>query len=167
MATRFPRRAAAALCTAALALPAVAADKPVYKYRLPDGGVLYSDQLDRSTGRLEQVLTAAPAPAPQQVEAARRAVERELASSERPKDQRADSVDAASHDVGAARRALADAQAALQRGLEPLPGERRGNVDGRSRLTEAYWARVARLRDDVERARQRLDDATARLQALR
>ncbi|HSN32649.1 MAG TPA: DUF4124 domain-containing protein, partial [Ideonella sp.] len=69
MATRFPRRAAAALCTAALALPAVAADKPVYKYRLPDGGVLYSDQLDRSTGRLEQVLTAAPAP--QQVEAAR------------------------------------------------------------------------------------------------
>lgn len=158
----------AALLALALAVPAAAAEKPVYKYRLPGGGVLYSDAMNRSAGTLEEVLTPPPQPTPQQVAAARRAdAARDAALRERLAGARAGNVDAAADDVAAARHALADAQAALDHGLAPLPGERRGNVDGHSRLTPAYWRRVALLREDVERARERVELASARLQALR
>jgi hypothetical protein len=54
---------------------------------------------------------------------------------------------------------LRAAKAAQVAGKEPLPGERRGNVNGSSRLTEAYWERQNALNADVAKARKRLNRA--------
>jgi hypothetical protein len=59
-----------------------------------------------------------------------------------------------------ARQELDNAEQALQEGLTPLPGERLGVVDGHTRLSPAYWARVRGLRLAVEASRDRLDRAT-------
>jgi len=74
---------------------------------------------------------------------------------------RSGGVDAAYAMLVAARQALQNAQQALQSGLEPLPGERLGIVDGHTRLSPAYWARVQSLRLAVEAARDRVDRATS------
>ena len=68
---------------------------------------------------------------------------------------------AADEEVRAAKAALAQAQAQVDAGKEPLPGERTGNVGGSSRLNEAYWARQAENKDAVAKAQARLDAAIA------
>jgi len=137
----------------------------IYKYRMPDGTILYTDSRSGFTdqytkGKLEETLTE-PAPPPEQVDAAMRARRdaRNLNTRDADKAQ-GSGVDAAYAMVVQARQALHDAEQALQAGLEPLPGERLGIVNGHSRLSPAYWARVDKLRQDVEAARDRLDRAT-------
>jgi hypothetical protein len=60
------------------------------------------------------------------------------------------------------RKQLQEAMAALEKGKEPLPGERLGNVGGGSRLTEAYFARQKGLEEAVEAARKQLNDLQTR-----
>ena len=60
-------------------------------------------------------------------------------------------------EIREAEQALRDAKAAQVAGKEPLPGERRGNVGGGSRLTEEYWERQKALKTAVTDARKRLD----------
>ena len=62
---------------------------------------------------------------------------------------------------------LQEARATLDAGRTPLPGERRGNKDGYSRLTQAYFDRQHDLELRVERARQRLDKAYDARNALK
>ena len=152
------RRRLALITVALLPLLAAAQSGPVYKYRLPDGRILYSDEA-RSNGELQELITppAAPqAPDAKAAPAAPAAVE-----------PAAGTLDAATREVQAARRSLDEAQAALDRGLEPQPGERIGNANGSSRLAPAYWQRIDLLRAEVARAKQRLDQANAQLQAAR
>ena len=59
--------------------------------------------------------------------------------------------------------ALNSAKDAQKLGEEPLPGERRGTVSRKSRLTEVYWARQAALQADVDRAQAELDRAREEL----
>ena len=66
-----------------------------------------------------------------------------------------------------AQQSLSAAERALQDGRTPLPGERRGNVNGYSRLTPAYFARIAALEQKVESARQQLNEANAASRTLR
>ncbi len=66
-----------------------------------------------------------------------------------------------------AQKALADAESALQKGRTPLPGERRGNVGGGSRLTGAYFQRLRQLETRVEQAKERLDRAYGARNALK
>jgi hypothetical protein len=73
----------------------------------------------------------------------------------------------ADNEVRAAERALAAAQANLDAGQEPLPGERTGLARGGSRLNEAYWERQESLRKAVTEAQERLDRAVAVRNALR
>lgn len=137
----------------------------IYKYRMPDGTILYTDSesgyTDRYTkGKLEETLTE-PTPAPAEVDDAMRA-RRETRDKNASDASAAQStgVDAAYAMMDQARQALQNAEAALQAGLEPLPGERLGVVDGHARLSAAYWARLRGLRLSVNGARDRLDRAT-------
>ena len=76
-------------------------------------------------------------------------------------------IERAYDEVVAARAALQRAEAAREEGIEPLPGERLGTEGGRSRLAPAYWERQEALEKNVNQARQRLDAALARWNALR
>jgi hypothetical protein len=145
------------------ALPALG--QHVYKYRLPDGTILYTDSqsgyTDRYTnGKLEETLIE-PTPSPAEVDSAMHARRESRArNSAAANATQSTGIDAAYAMVGDARQALQNAEAALQVGLEPLPGERLGNVDGHTRLSPAYWARVRGLRLNVHATRDRLDRAT-------
>ncbi len=71
-------------------------------------------------------------------------------------------LDRAYEMVVRAREALQRAQARRKEGVTPLPGERLGMVNGKSRLGPAYFARQKELRHAVEVARLRLDAALKR-----
>ena len=156
-------RRLALTAVALLPLLAAAQSGPVYKYRLPDGSTLYSDDA-RSNGELQEIIKPPPA-APQAAPGAQAAPE--TAPAERAAEQDAGALDAATREVEAARQSLEAAQAALDRGREPQPGERIGNANGTSRLAPAYWQRIDLLRAEVSRAQQRLEQANAQLQAAR
>lgn len=81
---------------------------------------------------------------------------------------RSAALERAYEDVKLARAQLEQAQAARERGEEPLPGERLGVAGGkgRSRLSDDYWARHERLEKDVQDAQRRLDQALAAWNAL-
>lgn len=71
------------------------------------------------------------------------------------------------NEIRQANTELQKAEAALQAGRTPLPGERRGNKGGGSRLTQAYFDRLLDLEVRGERAKQRLDNAYDARNALR
>jgi len=52
-------------------------------------------------------------------------------------------------------------------GVEPLPGERSGNVRGGSRLAPSYFERQQALDGEVSAAQRRLEDAYARRNEVR
>jgi hypothetical protein len=70
-------------------------------------------------------------------------------------------------EILSAQKELAHAESAQQKGREPLPGERRENVGGGSRLSEAYFQRLHQAELRVEQARQHLDQAYAARNALK
>lgn len=67
----------------------------------------------------------------------------------------------------AAENGLRRAESAKASGAEPLPGERLGLVNGKSRLGPEYWARQERLESAVSAAQKRFDDARRRWNDLR
>jgi hypothetical protein len=75
--------------------------------------------------------------------------------------------DQAYEDMVAAENALRRAEAAKAAGEEPLPGERLGLVNGKSRLGPDYWARQERLERAVAAAQKRFEDSRRRWNDLR
>jgi uncharacterized protein DUF4124 len=136
---------------------ASAAAETVYKYQRPDGTVIYSDapvQGAKLIGQFELV----PAPAPAQ--STRGEPPRQPAAASQGADSRGAALDAADARIKAADLALKDAQERQQQAVEPLPGERLGNVGGgTSRLTEEYFARQRAAAAQVEAARSELEEA--------
>jgi Domain of unknown function (DUF4124) len=129
---------------------ALAAAETVYKYERPDGKVIYSDspvEGARLIGKFDLV----PAPASAEPQRPARA--------EDTPDPRRAALDAADARVKTADQALTRALEWQQQAAEPLPGERRGNVGGHSRLTPEYFARQRAAAADVEAARANLDEA--------
>jgi hypothetical protein len=76
-------------------------------------------------------------------------------------------ADQAESNVIRAEMLLEDAKRKQEDGVEPLPGERTGNVDGKTRLNESYWARQRALEKAVSYAERNLQRARDREQALR
>ena len=76
-------------------------------------------------------------------------------------------LDKAYEDARVECTALKDAEARREQGREPLPGERLGTVAGTSRLTEKYFERQAMLEQELERARERCEQATKRWNDLK
>jgi len=143
----------------ALALaPMLSAADTVYKYQRPDGKVVYSDVPLRGAkliGRFELV----PLPPPQGGVRRDRSRQSEDLAGDRA-EQRARALDAADAEIKAAEQALKDAEERQQAGVEPLPGERLGNVGARSsRLGPQYFERQQALAAEVAAARARLDRA--------
>jgi hypothetical protein len=79
----------------------------------------------------------------------------------------ASELDLAYDGMLAAQAALQKAQAVREAGVEPLPGERLATVGGQRRLGDEYWQRQKRLEADVERARERFDEAVRRWNEVR
>jgi hypothetical protein len=144
----------------------------VYKYQMPDGTILYTDSMSGFTdqytkGKLEETLIE-PTPSPEDTNAAMAARSAARAKyAQEAAQASAKGVNAAVAMVNDAQQALQQAEQALQAGLEPLPGERLGLVNGHTRLSPAYWARVRGLRLAVEEARDRLDRAMTAWQNAR
>ncbi len=135
--------------------PAVAAAESVYKYQRPDGSTLYSDVPLRGAkliGRFE--LVPVP-PAKARPASPGRGGAKDPGELARQRVQDLEAADAA---IKEAEQSLTEALERQQAGVEPLPGERLGNVDSRtSRLGPQYFERQRALAAEVAEARARLD----------
>jgi hypothetical protein len=98
--------------------------------------------------------TLAPEPAP-------------VAAALQPTPDRMSALATADQEVRAAQHLLAAAQATLEAGREPMPGERTGLARGGSRLNTSYWDRQRQLETAVADAQTRLDQAVAERNAKR
>lgn len=138
----------------------VFADDQIYKSIGPNGEVTYSMKPAADAARVEtiQVQTLSR----EQQRAVKSYMQREAAAGQQANAYAASleskwkQVD---REITAAETALQKADAALQNGRIPLPGERRGMVDGYSRFTQHYFDRIAKLEAAATVAKQRLDNA--------
>jgi hypothetical protein len=147
---------------AALAPLAWAADI-VYKYRRPDGSVVYTDAPlpgARLIGRY-QLLPREPAGASEG------AAPRGAADPDEQARQRSFSLQEVDERIKAGELALKEAQDRQQAGVEPLEGERIANVQRGSRFRPEYFARQKQLADEVQRAQIELDEAYRQRSELR
>jgi hypothetical protein len=144
---------------AALALLATAAGaQSVYKYTEPDGRVIYTDNPDRGNGRARPIeIPASPGaivPAPGLSAPDKKLLEQA--------DRRAAALDRAVADIVVAHTELRAAETRREQGIGPIEGERQGH-----RFRPEYWDRQQALKNDIDLARAKLDDAIERRNALR
>jgi hypothetical protein len=133
------------LFTLLLAGASVAAAQTLYKSTMPDGKVSYGEKPVPGAKKVETI--EAP-PAKTGVT---------LVRPEEKRNERALPAAAQQSELPQARQNLQKAQAALEAGKEPLPGERIGTAGGSSRLTDAYFERQKGLAAAAEAARKRVE----------
>jgi hypothetical protein len=154
---------ATATCFAACALNvsvAIAAQDTIYKSIDAKGEVTYSartqpDAVHTETIKIETL-------SPEERRAAKH-LRLEEAKIERRDIRNANALNArwqqVDKEISNALAGVQKAEKNLKSGRTPLPGERRGNVGGGSRLTQAYFDRIHQLELSVKEAKQRLDKA--------
>ena len=149
------------ISTAAIAFAlciASAHAQPVYKYRMPDGRIVYSsDKVPNAKllGTVREPLPAQPVDAERQLRS-----QREKDAVTQSSNKRLAALAAADAEVTAALQALADARARQAAGAEPQEGERVGTVrSGLGRARDAYVERQSELQEAVDAAQKRLDRA--------
>jgi hypothetical protein len=156
-----------AVCLATAPL-IVAGQSMIYKVQMPDGSVLYSDNVpsggkvleEREAKSTPRVLPTQPgkgAP-PTQTAVTRPGVP--PSSAMRPGVPTKGAPPPAN--IETLERDLAIAKRNLELGREPLPGERLGLKGGGSRLTPEYEARIAALERQVAMTEAKLKDAYAK-----
>lgn len=148
----------------------------IYRQVMPDGSIVYSDKATKGA-RTDETITvepplngnlwttqpsAHPPKLPEKIEHTKIIKAPTLSLKEKRKI--ADQVESS---VIRAEMLLEDAKRKQEDGIEPLPGERTGNVNGKSRLNEQYWARQRALAKGVEYAEKNLQRARERQEALR
>jgi hypothetical protein len=159
----------AAIVATVLCAGAAAQDR-IYKVRLPDGRILFTDRPPPGAKILsEQEVTppAADAPAPSGQGDAVTPLQQQGAAAQSRLRERAAEVDRAFAAVQGAERELERARQALEQGRAPQPGEMIGTARGRVRPSPAFEERVAGLERAVAEAEQKLDRARAELNAVR
>jgi len=150
---------------AAVALVAVAgtaAAQTVYKSTMPDGKVIYGEKPAPGAARTEVMK-------PPPKESGMRTLPPGTPLIQAAPPQKKPTLDAdgraqAEEDLRLAQLKLREAEAALEAGKEPQPGERRPSaVAGRSQLNDAYWERqrslekaVTDVKAEIERLRGEL-----------
>lgn len=152
------KRIASGLALALGLLAAGAQAATIYKYRGADGQIVYSTTRPAGAAVIEEMDSKTLADDPRTQYHARAAIGGAPAASAQA-DAHLQRIAQADANVEQARQNLKNAQAALEAGREPLPGERAGTVSGFSRLTPAYEDRVAALEQSVALAQQQLDEA--------
>lgn len=118
----------------------------IYKYRLADGSILYS-QKRTGSGTLLAIIDV-PSPTSQQnaeSRAAERKLQQQIARADRLSEQRAAREAQAEIDINIGTQVVGQDHLFLPYGRTPLPGERQGTGRGTSRLNEAYWNRMRLL----------------------
>lgn len=135
-----------------------AAAQTMYKSTMPDGKVIYGEKPAPGAKKVETITPPPEKPGITIVTPSDKARADEAAR------KRAAKTEAAHRELEAARKQLQEAEAALEAGREPLPGERLGIVGGKSRLTDEYWERQKKLEAAVEAARKRLETAEKAVQ---
>ena len=132
---------------------AAAYAEPVYRSKMPDGRVVYSNkpapgatesrEVDQTKQNIAEPIRVKPVPAAQKKQSAAVAV-------------------AAEERVASARKALDAAKAALEAGRAETEGDRIGvSKKGSSRSSDAFNERVNKLEDAVAAAQKQFDDALA------
>jgi hypothetical protein len=122
----------------------------LYKSTMPDGKVIYGDKPVPGAVKVEEQKPDTSKAGIQTIQPGDKAALKKI-EQDRTKTQRTDDR------LAAAEKALRDAEEALAKGEEPLPGERTGTAGGKSQLNELYWKRLEKLKSDVERARLNLE----------
>jgi len=153
---------AAALFLAVL-FAAAAAAQNAYRFVMPDGRVIYSDQ-PVPGARLDGTVVTPPATSPPVPVTTLTPREEALAKAA---DERLRRLTELTEQIQEASRDLATANAALQAGIEPREGERIGTYAGRARLNDEYWARQEANQRAVATAQARLDRAVQERNGLR
>ena len=150
----------------ALAGAAAAPAQTIFKYRTPDGRIVYSDK-PVAGATLEEEFERAPAPDPAAASAQEQAARARAREVNERAAERTRALDAISEEINAATAALERGRQALEAGREPLEGERIGTYSGRARLNDAYWARQAANEYAIAEAEARLERARRALIELR
>jgi hypothetical protein len=139
----------------------------IFKSIAPNGDVSYAWRPEAGAAKVEQIDVTALTP--EQRRAIKRFKQEEFKAGQ---TANADATMLESKstraDIGItqAQGALEKAEQTLQAGRTPLPGERKQNVDGYSRLTQVYFDRLKKLEQQVAHARQLLDKAYGAREAL-
>ena len=150
----------------ALACAAAAPAQTIFKYRTPDGRIVYSDK-PVAGATLEEEFERAPVPDPAAASAQEQAARARARDVNERAAERTRALDAISEEINAATVALERGRQALEAGREPLEGERIGTYSGRARLNDAYWARQAANEYAIAEAEARLERARRALIELR
>jgi len=167
-------RTVVAIC---LAIAPLVAFATIYKVRMPDGTILFTDSPPAGAKVLEQRETLPPPPRPPAKAAPATGVTTPRATDKGPSTPQgsgstaaasaSQAIDAAMAEISDAERELAVARRKLEAGREPLPGERLGTAGGRSRLSPEYESRIADLEREVAAADARVKRAYEARNALR
>ena len=155
---------AAVLCAGA------AAQDRIYKVRLPDGRIMFTDRPPPGAKILSEREMPAPSP-----EAPARSgqgdavtpLQQRAADAEARLRDRAAEVNQAFAAVQAAELEVEQAKQALEQGRAPLPGEMIGTARGRVQPSPAYRDRIAGLENAIVVAQQKLAKARENLNAVR
>ena len=145
----------AALALGVAAAPALA--QKMQKYITPDGKTVYSDH-PIPGARLVGEVAPPPPVDPSAAAAARTRAQQASEAADAAAAKRAEG--GGTQQQQDAADTLAKAKERLEKGKEPLPGERTGTAGGGSRLNEQYWARQRANEQSVK-------DAEAALQKQR
>jgi Domain of unknown function (DUF4124) len=145
--------------TALTLLPGIAGagEQYIYKSWEPDGRVTYAAQPEPNATKVERIEIQTLSP--EQRRAAHRLLQMDQKTIKQGYAILQREWTKVDNDITRAQKALQHAEQALRKGRVPLPGERRGLAGGGSRLDASYFARIKRLEDAVDAARQRLDRA--------
>jgi Domain of unknown function (DUF4124) len=139
---------------AAAVAPAPAVAQKLQKYVTPDGKTVYSDRPIPGARLVDEIAAPPPVDPKAAAEAQNRA--RDDARKAQASDATRAEGDKAAQQQNDAAAALARAKEQLEKGKEPLPGERIGTASGNSRLTDAYWERQRANEQAVKDAEARL-----------
>jgi len=145
----------------------------VYRQTQPDGSVVYSDKPTKGA-KIDHTITVDPvikgnawtASSGGKPAGSEQSESTSVKRVNTPPFPRRKTYDEANSDVIRAEMLLEDAQKRQQAGVEPLPGERTGNVNGTSRLNEIYQARQIQLAKEVADAEAALKRAVTLRDAL-
>lgn len=144
-----------------LSAPTVQAQS-IYEWREPDGTLTYGQAPPAGA----PVVTVRELHLPAEPPPRRAAALRVQAAAQPTASADAKALGLADANVSASPTRLNRAERALRTGQQPRPGERRHLVNGHSRLTQAYFDRIAGLEAAVTKAREELQAAYAERDTL-
>ena len=155
-----------AMCLAGAPLLAVG-QSTIYKVQMPDGSVMFSDNVpaggkvleEREAKSTPRVNTLPSQPAVKGVPPTGAIVRPGTASVPILRPGAGAKGAAPAENVANLERELAVAKRKLELGREPLPGERRGLAGGGSRLTPEYESRIAAMEREVAATEAKLKNA--------